>query len=242
NKYLLSPTNDINDAVASPFNSGLNDVQLANLVINNNNSNSIRPTVSMEQLYYTQDVRLNQKWKGNYKAGLIYFGNMFDNKKFANSEMLQYANTAFVNSVSWRPNFVGPATVLQVERPIFRDKAFIRGTAGMISLTDRDYFGSVGGNYELQLGHHFLKKEGNLRAGLWWFDFRGGSPKPFITPPDIVGTSVLSILPGGVTTGSRPTGMYLNFDQRIWKDIGIWGRYAMNDKQIGEVIIVGLLH
>ncbi len=241
NKYLMSPTNDINDAAASPFNSGLNDVQLANLVINNNNSNSVRPTVSMEQLYYTQDVRLSQRWKGNYKAGLIYFGNMFDNNNFANSEMLQYANTAFVNSISWRPNFVGPATVLSVERPIFKERAFLRGTAGMISLTNRDYFGSVGGNYELQLGHHFRKKEGNLRAGLWWFDFRGGSAKPFVTPPDIFGTSMLSILPGGVTTGSRPVGMYLNFDQRIWKDIGIWGRYAMNDKQIGEVILGGLL-
>lgn len=241
NKYLLSPTNDINDAAASPFNSGLNDVQLANLVINNNNSNSVRPTVSMEQAYYTQDLQFTKNFKGNSKAGLIYFGNMFDNNNFANSEHLQFANTSFVNSISWRPNFVGPATVLQVERSILRDKAFLRATAGMLSLTDRDYFGSVGANYEVQLGHKFFNKEGNIRAGGYNFAFRAGSTKPYITPPDITGPSVLSLLPGGTGFGSQPAGMYMNFDQRIWKNIGIWGRYAMNDKQFGQVLLGGLL-
>jgi hypothetical protein len=241
NKYLLSPTNDINDAAANPFNSGVNDVQVNNLIVNNNNSNSIRPTVSMEQMYYTQDVRLGGKWKGNYKAGLIYFGNMFDNNNYANSEMLQYANTAFVNSISWRPNFVGPATVLQAEHPLFKERAFLRGTAGIISLTDRDYFGTIGGNYELQLGHRFFNKEGNLRAGFWNFNFRGGSQAPFVTPSDITGTSVLSLLPGGTTNGGRPVGAYFNFDQKIWKDIGLWGRYAFNDKQFSEVFLGGLL-
>jgi hypothetical protein len=241
NKYLMSPTNDINDGVSSPFNSGVNDVQLANLVINNNNSNNVRPAISMEQAYYTQDLRFRHGVKGNYKAGLIYFGNMFDNNNFANSEHLQFANTSFVNSISWRPNFVGPATVWQMEKSLLREKAFLRATAGIISLTDRDYFGGFGGNYEVQLGHKFFSKEGNIRAGYWNFNFRGGSKAPFITPSDITGTSVLSLLPGGTTYGSQPTGAYLNFDQRIWKDIGLWGRYAFNDKQFGEVYLGGLL-
>ncbi len=241
NKYLLSPTNDINDSAANPFNSGINDVQLPNLVINNNNSNSVRPTLSMEQAYYTQDLRFNSGLKGNYKAGLIYMGNMFDNNNFANSEHLQFANTQFVNSPSWRPNFVGPSTVWQLEKSLLRDKAFLRGTAGIVSLSDRDYFGGFGGNYEVQLGHKFFNKEGNLRAGFWNFNFRAGSKPPFVTPSDITGTSLLSLLPGGTTNGSQPTGGYFNFDQRIWKDIGLWGRYAFNDKQFGEVLLGGLL-
>lgn len=241
NKYLLSPINDLVDANASPFNSGLNEVQLSNLIINNNNSNSLRPTFSLEQAYYSQDAKWSKNWKGNYKAGLIYFGNMFDNNNYANSESLQFINTQFVNSISWRPNFNGPATVLQVERSLLRDKAFARLTGGITSLTNRDYFGSIGGNYEFQLGHRFKEKEGNLRVGFWNFNFRGGSATPFITPVDINGTSTLSLIPGGVTTGSRPTGMYMNFDQKIWKNIGLWGRYAFNDKQIGEVLLGGLL-
>ncbi|MBY0547175.1 MAG: carbohydrate porin [Candidatus Obscuribacterales bacterium] len=241
NKYLLSPINDLVDANASPYNSGLNEVQLRNLIINNNNSNSLRPTFSLEQAYYSQDLRWSKNWKGNYKAGLIYFGNMFDNNNYANSESLQFINTQFVNSISWRPNFNGPATVFQVERSLLRDKAFARLTGGITSLTNRDYFGSVGGNYEFQLGHRFKEKEGNLRVGFWNFNFRGGSPTPFVTPVDISGTSVLSLIPGGVTTGSRPCGMYMNFDQKVWKNIGLWGRYAFNDKQIGEVLLGGLL-
>lgn len=241
NKYLLSPTNDINDSVMNPFNSGLNDEQVYNLVDNSNNSNSVRPTLSMEQMYYTQDFHLNKSIKGNYKAGLIYFGNMFDNNNFANSEMLQYANTSFVNSMSWRPNFNAPSAVLQFEKSLLRGKAFIRATGGIMSLTDRDFFGTVGGNYELQLGHKFFKKEGNIRGGFWNYNIRGGSAEPFVTPVDITGTSMLSLLPGGVTTGSRPTGFYMNFDQRIWKDIGLWGRYALNDKQFGQVLLGGLL-
>ncbi|MBX9720519.1 MAG: carbohydrate porin, partial [Candidatus Obscuribacterales bacterium] len=241
NKYLLSPTNDINDSAANPFNSGINDVQLPNLVINNNNSNSVRPTLSMEQAYYTQDLRFNSGLKGNYKAGLIYMGNMFDNNNYANSEHLQFANTQFVNSPSWRPNFVGPSTVWQLEKSLLRDKAFLRGTAGIVSLADRDYFGGFGGNYEVQVGHKFFNKEGNLRAGFWNFNFRGGSKTPFVTPSDITGTSLLSLLPGGTTYGSQPTGGYFNFDQKIWKDIGLWGRYAFNDKQFGEVLLGGLL-
>ncbi|HEY9787105.1 MAG TPA: hypothetical protein V6D17_17060, partial [Candidatus Obscuribacterales bacterium] len=70
NQYLMSPLNDIVDANASPFNSGPNEVQVDNLVINNNNSNSLRPTVSLEQCYYSQDLRPGGDWKANYKAGL----------------------------------------------------------------------------------------------------------------------------------------------------------------------------
>lgn len=242
NRYLLSPTNDINDGVASPFNSGVTDVQINNLIINNNNSNSVRPTVSLEQAYYTQDMRFGPTTKGNFKAGLIYFGNMFDNNNYANSEHLQYGNTQFVNSISWRPNFVGPSTVLQFEQSLLRGKAFLRGTGGIISLADRDFFGGWGGNYEMQLGHKFFNKEGNVRVGYWNFNFRGGSKPPFITPPDVSsGTSLLSLLPGGTTNGSQPMGGYLNFDQKIWKNIGLWGRYAFNDKQFGEVFLGGLL-
>lgn len=241
NKYLLSPINDLVDANASPFNSGLNEVQLANLIINNNNSNSLRPTFSLEQAYYSQDFKVTKKLKGNYKTGLIYFGNMFDNNNYANSESLQFVNTQFVNSISWRPNFNAPAAVFSLEQSLLRDKAFVRLTAGINSLTNRDYFGSVGGNYEFQVGHHFKEKEGNIRIGAWNYNFRGGSLNPFVTPVDISGSSVLSLLPGGVTTGSRPGGMYLNFDQKIWKNIGLWGRYAFNDKQFGEVLLGGLL-
>lgn len=242
NRYLMSPFNDLTDAVASPFNSGFNDVQLPNLVINNNNSNNVRPGVSLEQAYYTQDLRFGPKTKGNFKSGLIYFGNMFDNNNFANAEHLQFANTSFVNSINWKPNFAGPATVMQLERSIFHDKAFLRGTAGMISLTDRDYFGGFGLNYEAQLGHKFLwNKEGNLRAGFWNYNFRGGSKPPFVTPLDITGSSPLSILPGGTTNGSQPMGAYLNFDQKIWKDIGIFGRFAFQDLQFGQVLLGGLL-
>ena len=106
NKYLLSPENDIVDAVASPFNSGINEVQTSNLFINNNNSNSVRPTVSMEQVYYNQDIRMGHAWKGNYKIGLQNFGNMFDSNNFAHNEALQFMNTSFVNNISWRPNFI----------------------------------------------------------------------------------------------------------------------------------------
>jgi hypothetical protein len=242
NRYLLSPTNDLNDAVASPFNSGFNDVQLPNLVINNNNSNNVRPGLSLEQAYYTQDLKFGSRTKGNFKSGLIYFGGMFDNNNIANAEHLQFANTSFVNSINWKPNFAGPATVLSLERSLFHDKAFLRGTAGMISLTDRDYFGGFGLNYEAQFGHKFFwNKEGNLRAGLWNYNFRGGSQPPFATPTDITGSAPLSLLPGGTTNGSQPMGAYFNFDQRIWRDIGIFGRFAFQDLQFGQVLLGGLL-
>lgn len=241
NKFLLATTNDINDAVQNPFNSGINEVQVPSLVINNNNSNSVRPTVSMEQAYYTQDLKLG-KTKGNFKAGLIYMGNMFDNNNYANSEMLQFFNVAFVNSVSWRPNYIGPSVVASVERPILRGKAFLRGTAGIVSITDKDYWGNFSANYEAQLGHKFFEKEGNIRAGLWNHNFRSGTSVPFLTPPDaLTATNALPLIPGGTNNGSRPMGFYLNADQKVWKDIGLFGRYALNDKQIGEVFLGGLL-
>lgn len=241
NKFLLATTNDINDAVANPYNSGVNEVQVPSLIINNNNSNSVRPTVSMEQAYYTQDLKFG-KTKSNFKAGLIYMGNMFDNNNYANSEMLQFFNVAFVNSVSWRPNYIGPSLVASVERPILRGKAFLRGTAGVVSITDRDYWGNFSTNSEVQLGHKFFNKEGNVRAGVWTHDFRSGTSVPFLTPPDaLTASNALPLIPGGTNTGSRPMGFYLNADQKVWKDIGLFARYAMNDKQIGEVFLGGLL-
>lgn len=242
NKYLLSPFNDVVDANASPFNSGPNEVQTSSLFINNNNSNSLRPTVSLEQAYYSQDLRLHPKWKANYKAGLIYLGAMFDNNNFANNESIQFLNTQFVNSISWRPNFNGPAFVMSVERPLLNGKCFVRATSGMATITNRDFFGNYGFNNELQFGHLFFKKEGNLRAGFWNWNFRRGTAKPFTTPVDLTGTSSLALIPGGTAQdGPKPVGWYANFDQRIWKDIGIWGRYGLNDKSIGEVFLGGLL-
>ncbi len=242
NKYLLSPFNDVVDANASPFNSGPNEVQTSSLFINNNNSNSLRPTVSLEQAYYSQDLRLHPKWKANYKAGLIYLGAMFDNNNFANNESIQFLNTQFVNSTSWRPNFNGPAFVMSVERPLLEGKCFLRATSGIATITNRDFFGNYGYNNELQFGHLFFKKEGNLRAGFWNWNFRRGTATPFTTPIDLSGTSSLALIPGGTAQdGPKPVGWYANFDQRIWKDIGIWGRYGLNDKNIGEVFLGGLL-
>lgn len=242
NKFLMATTNDINDAVANPYNSGVNEVQVPSLIINNNNSNSVRPTVSMEQAYYTQDLKFGTRTKGNFKAGLIYMGNMFDNNNYANSEYLQFFNVAFVNSVSWRPNYIGPSFVASVERSILRDKAFLRATAGVVSITDRDYWGNFSQNYEAQIGHRFFNKEGNLRAGVWTHDFRSGTSVPFVSPPDaLTASNALPLIPGGTNFGSRPMGFYLNADQKVWKDIGLFGRYALNDKQIGEVFLGGLL-
>lgn len=241
NKFLLSPENGLVDAYANPFNSGVNEVQIPNLQINNNNSNSIRPTISMEQMYYQQDIRFTKNWKGSYKLGLQNFSNYFNATTMANNETTQFLNTSFVNDISWRLNFIGPSTLLTAERPLFRGKGFLRGSAGIISLASRDYFGGYGGNYEVQLGHHLFGKEGNIRAGFWNFNFRAGSSQPYITPPELSPSGLLSILPGGSPTQSNPTGLYANFDQRIWKNIGLWGRYAMNDKQLGEVFLGGLL-
>ncbi|MBX9688993.1 MAG: carbohydrate porin [Candidatus Obscuribacterales bacterium] len=241
NKYLMSPENDVVDYAANPYNTGINETQVSNLQINNNNSNNVRPTVSMEQAWYGQDLRFSKTLKGNYQVGLNNFSNVFDANTMANNETMQFLNTQFVNNISWRPNFIGPSTIFQIEKSLLRDRAFIRAMSGMISLADRDYFGGYGTNHELQLGHRFFKKEGNLRAGFWNFNFRSGSSKPFTTPLDLSPSGLLSILPGGTPSSSRPVGCYFNFDQRIWKDIGIWGRYGFNDKQLGDVFLGGLL-
>jgi hypothetical protein len=241
NKYLMSPENDIVDYAANPFNSGVNDVQINNLQINNNNSNNVRPTVAMEQAWFSQDLKLTKSTRANYQIGLNNFSNVFDANTMANNETMQFLNTQFVNNISWRPNFIGPSCIMQVEQSLFRSKAFVRASSGMISLADRDFFGGYGTNHELQLGHKFFNKEGNLRAGFWNFNFRSGSSKPFVTPTDTSPSGLLAIVPGGTPTSSRPVGCYFNFDQRIWKDIGVWGRYGFNDKQLGEVFLGGLL-
>ncbi len=241
NKYLMSPENDVVDYAANPFNSGVNDVQITNLQINNNNSNNVRPTVAMEQAWFSQDLKLTKSTRANYQIGLNNFSNVFDANTMANNETMQFLNTQFVNNISWRPNFIGPSCIMQVEQSLFRSKAFVRASSGMISLADRDFFGGYGTNHELQLGHKFFNKEGNLRAGFWNFNFRSGSSRPFVTPTDTSPSGLLAIVPGGTPTSSRPVGCYFNFDQRIWKDIGVWGRYGFNDKQLGEVFLGGLL-
>ncbi len=241
NKYLMSPENALNDGAANPFNSGVNDVQITNLQINNNNSNNVRPTVSLEQAWFSQDLKVTKSLKGMYQIGLNNFSNVFDANAMANNETMQFLNSQFVNNISWRPNFIGPSAIFQLEHSLLRGKAFVRATSGMISLADRDYFGGYGTNHELQVGHKFFKKEGNFRAGYWNFNFRSGSSTPYATPLDTSPSGLLSIVPGGTPTASKPSGCYFNFDQRIWKDIGIWGRYGFNDKQLGQVLLGGLL-
>ncbi|HEY9788702.1 MAG TPA: carbohydrate porin, partial [Candidatus Obscuribacterales bacterium] len=131
---------------------------------------------------------------------------------------------------------------VSVEKPLLRGKAFLRATSAMATITNRDVFGSYGYNQELQLGHIFFNKEGNARVGFWNWNFRRGTATPFTTPSDLFGTGILSVIPGGsAQDGPKPVGMYLNFDQRIWKNIGIWGRYAFNDKNVGAVFLGGLL-
>lgn len=240
-KYLMSPENDVVDYSANPFNAGINEVQITNLQINNNNSNNVRPTVTFEQAWLSQDLRFTKSTKGNFQIGLNNFSNVFDANALANNETLQFLNTQFVNNIAWRPNFIGPSTIFQVEQSMFHGKAFVKAMSGMISLADRDYFGGFGTNHEIQLGHKFFKKEGNFRAGFWNFNFRAGSSKPFTTPLDTSPSGLLSILPGGTPTHGGPVGCYFNFDQRFWKDIGIFGRYGIVDKQLAEVFLGGLL-
>jgi hypothetical protein len=246
NKWLLSSFSAITDSVMSPFNSGNNETQVLGLVVNNNNSNSTRPTVSMEQAFYTQDMRMPFKLSANYKAGLMSLGNVFDTNTMANNDAIQFMNSSFNNNVSWRGNFVGPSLTFTTERKFFKEKMFARLSGGITSLTDRDYWGSVGSLAEFQIGHRFFNREGNYRMGFWQFNFRGGSALPFVAPIDTQGTSLISTLPGnstlvGPTYGSQPAGLYLSCDQRIWKNLGIFGRYALNDKQLGEVLLGGLL-
>ncbi len=241
NKYLMSPTNALNDANANPFNSGVNDVQIPNLQINNNNSNNVRPTVAFEQMYLSQDFRPSKQVRAKLQIGLNNIGNVFDANNYANNETSQFLNTQFVNSTAFKTNFIGPSSIFSIERGILRDRAVLKASTALVTLADRDVFGGFTTIHELQLGHKFFKKEGNIRGGFWQFNFRGGNPRPLVTPTTLSPPALLSILPGGTSEGGQPVGFYLNADQKIWKDIGLFGRYANGDNQFGQVFLGGLL-
>jgi len=170
-----------------------------------------RGNLYLGKAYYQQQIFLGTNRRSTIlgQIGIVDFSDFFDTNEFANNEVRQFLNSAFVNSAAYKTAIGAPGAAGEYSRALQGDRLTnLRLRAGYaVSRTDKA-FSSPLWNGEVELSTLLKGHRGNWRFG--------GS----------VG-NVADL--GGVRT------FYLSLDQWVSKDIGVFSRFVVNNSGEGSL-------
>ncbi|MEW5821888.1 MAG: carbohydrate porin [Cyanobacteriota bacterium] len=174
-----------------------------------------RATTFIEQAYLSQDLNLPREGKLNLVGGLVDITNYFDCNNVANSENTQFTNIAFIINRSWGVynGFINPAGIIQFEQPIIKDKLNFNLKAALLSNDNLKLEGALMAMYEGSLNYNIKGKEGNFRVGGY---------------NSYVNSSDLQYVSNRISDRNG-YGFYTNFDQQLYKNTKVFGRYGISD-------------
>ncbi len=172
-----------------------------------------RANAFIEQALLSQDIKLPQDGILNLQGGLVDITNYFDLNAVANSENTQFSNLALVNNRAFMPIYISPGGVIQWHQPVIKDKLNIDLKAGLLCVDIDKLEGAFAALYEGGIQYYIKNKEGNLRAG----GYNG-----------YINSSDLQFMPyrDKDRTGK---GLYISFDQQLYKNMRVFARYGIND-------------
>lgn len=189
-------------ADASLFNEGVRTSQNQTAVgIFNRNAtaSNTRANLYVESAYYTQEFRSgipiltdllpgidllpdNENWKLSMKmkAGLIPWREIFQTSPYTGDETEQFQNTALVNNAAIPVNVVAPTVAFEWHQGLGEWHSLdVKTALSAFDVSDAmsalaiTYEGSL--NYNWGWAADWLDLPGNLYAGGWWVNGRGGS-------------------------------------------------------------------
>lgn len=179
--------------------SALNDVATDRSRYNEGTS---RGNLYLAKAFYQQEARL---WKGDLTArtGVINFSDFFDTNVFANNEVRQFLNSSLVNNPGYKGGISAPGLMGEYRRSAGKDwlQSIALRTGYGLSQTARA-FSSPLLSAEAELQTAFRQRQGHYRMG--------GST-------------------GNVAGLGGVFGIYLNFDQWVSREYGVWGRFGFSN-------------
>lgn len=194
---------------ASAFNEGIRASGLTNNITSGANT---RANLYLESAYYTQEFRSgipiltdllpgvdllpdDETWKTSMKmkAGLIPWREIFQKSPYAGDETQQFQNTALVNNGAIGVNAISPTVAFEWHQGLGKWHSLDVKTA-VAALDVSDAASALAVSYEGSLNYNWgwvadwLDHPGNVYAGGWWLNGRGGSNSLITTATGLNGT------------------------------------------------------
>lgn len=174
-----------------------------------------RATAFIEQAYLSQNLNLPKKGVLNLTGGLLDITNYFDTNNVANNENTQFTNIAFINNRAFGlfNGYINPGGVVQWNQPLVDNKLNLSLKAAMVSTDNVKLEGAFMAFYEGGLQYLIKDKQGNIRVG----GFNG-----YVNSSDLQYIS-------DRTNDRNANGMYLSFDQQLYKNTKVFARYGISN-------------
>ena len=168
-----------------------------------------RGNLYLGKAFYEQGIRWGSS-RLSARAGVFDVSDYFDTNQFANNEVRQFVNSAFVNGAAYKTGVVAPGLVGEYERPLSYDR--LRGVAFRVgyavSRTERAFTSPLW-TTEAELRTVLKNYPGHWRLGM--------------TLGNVAGE-------GGVR------GIYVSADQWVSPRVGVFGRYGVGNSGPGALV------
>ena len=168
-----------------------------------------RGNLYLGKAFYEQGIRWGSS-RLSARAGVLDVSDYFDTNQFANNEVRQFVNSAFVNGAAYKTGVVAPGLVGEYERPLSYDR--LRGVAFRVgyavSRTERAFTSPLW-TTEAELRTVLKNYPGHWRLGM--------------TLGNVAGE-------GGVR------GIYVSADQWVSPRVGVFGRYGVGNSGPGALV------
>lgn len=224
-------------ADASGFNEGIRTSSQDFVGISGSN---LRANAYVDSIYYSQNLKAklfcNEDFKTSFNihAGLIPWRDIFFQSPYQGNENTQFQNSALINNPAVFQDNNTPRLVAEMKQGLGK-YANLSAKAEVSSLNIADVQDGISTTAELDLGYNlgFLNKmfctnifdhSGNLFGGYYFVHSPGSIERLAIVNP-VTGTA--GALGAVSDTGAR--GFYVGGNQEIYKGLGIFGNYALNN-------------
>ena len=168
-----------------------------------------RGNLYLGKAFYEQGLR----WGDNRlsaRAGVLDISDYFDTNEFANNEMRQFVNSAFVNGAAYKTGVVAPGLVGEYERPLSHER--LRGVV-------------------LRVGYAVSRTERAFTSPLWTTEAELRT-----VLGDYPGNWRIGMTLGNVAGEGGVRGIYLSADQWVTPRVGVFGRYGMGNSGPGSLV------
>ena len=168
-----------------------------------------RGNLYLAKALYEQGVRWGDS-RLSARAGVLDISDYFDTNEFANNEVRQFVNSAFVNGAGYKTGVTAPGLVGEFERPLSHDN--LRGLV-------------------LRLGYAVSRTERAFTSPLWT-----GEAQLRTVLKSYPGNWRLGMTLGNVAGEGGVRGMYVSADQWVSPRVGIFGRYGVGNSGPGSLV------
>ena len=168
-----------------------------------------RGNLYLGKAFYEQGLR----WGDNRlsaRAGVLDISDYFDTNQFANNEVRQFVNSAFVNGAAYKTGVIAPGLVGEYERPL--DHGRFKGVA-------------------LRLGYAFSRTDRAFTSPLWTTE---AALRTVLR--DYPGNWRVGMTLGNVAGEGGVSGIYLSADQWVSPRVGVFGRYGVGNSGPGSLV------